>query len=133
MIRTQAVALLLAIVSLGGCADEQRGADTAVDPASANPAPETVAGATTGKEWACPPREVYGFMTDPVVYPPDLSLNEVLSQLEPDPAAETSEVDSNTGRSASVTFRNDEGLIIRRVEFERSESVGWHIERGRAC
>lgn len=72
-------------------------------------------------------------MTDPVVYPPDLSLSEVLSQLEPGPAAETSEVDSNTGRSASVIFRNDDGLIIRRVEFERSESVGWHIERGRAC
>lgn len=40
---------------------------------------------------------------------------------------------NNTGRLASATFRNEGGLIGRRLGFEESESVGWHIERGRAC
>ena len=116
--------------ALAGCSTEQRGADEAVDPVVAAATAASTEPTPTGEQWACSPGQVSGFITDPVVYPADLSLAEVAWKLD---GETTFDIDSNTGRLASVTFRNDGGLIVRRLEFERSESVGWHIERGRAC
>jgi hypothetical protein len=122
-------ALILAAASLSGCSTEQRGAVEAADPERVAWSTPTEARPTISEEWGCSPGQVSGFITDPVVYPTDLSLQEVLSKID----GGTGDIDSNTGRLASVTFRNEQGLIVRRVEFERSETVGWHIERGRAC
>lgn len=125
-------ALLLATVALAGCSTEQRGAGEAVDPvgaAHAAPPSESTTPSANGEGWACAPNQVYGFATDPVIYPAGLSLEEVASRLD----GETFVVDENTGRIASVTFRNEQGFIVRRLEFRRTASIGWHIERGRAC
>lgn len=132
---------MLTATALAGCSTERVDSEQAVDPVGATPTAtpdESTPPMTRGEQWACSPDQVYGFAADPVVYPPELSLAEVLSELsqgrvEEGIAEETPEVDSDTGRLASVTFRNEEGLILRRLEFERSESVGWHVERGRAC
>lgn len=130
MTRTKALtALIIAAASLTGCSTEQRGTDVAVDPVSATATTPTEPTTTPSEEWACSPRQVSGFTTDPVVYPTDLSLPEVASQLD----GETFDIDSNSGRLATVTFRNEGGFIVRRLELERSETVGWHVERGRAC
>lgn len=125
-------ALILAAALLSGC--EQGGSDVAVDPVRVTPtapaASQETTASTLSEEWNCSPGQIYSFVTDPVVYTADLSLDQVAVKVD---EGNKFHIDSNTGRFASVTFRNDQGLILRRLEFERSESVGWHIKRGRAC
>ncbi len=134
MTRIHALAALILATFLSGCSTEQGGSGEAVDPVSVTPttpadSQETTA-STLSEEWVCSPGQMSVYITDPVVYSADLSLEEVASKLDD---GKTFHIDSNTGRLASMTFRNEQGLIVRRLEFERSESVGWHIERGRAC
>lgn len=120
--------LIVVAASLGGCSTEQGGATLAVDSGGDTETTRTEP-TTLSQKWACSPSQVSHFATDPVVYPSELALTDVASRLD----GKTFHIDSNSGRVATVTFRNDGGFIVRSLEFARSETVGWHIERGRSC
>lgn len=115
MIRSHVLAfLVLAVTLVAGCSTP----------------PSAVDAAATDEEWSCAESEVSGFVTKPVTYPADLSIAEVASAVD---KGEAFWIDSQTGRSATVTFLNEQGLITRRLEFQRSESVGWHLDQGQTC
>lgn len=117
-------ALILTAAALSSCSTEQRGAGQAVDSVKATPvaAPtDSKPSAAPGKQWACSPDRVSGFITDPVVFPADLSMTEVASELD----GKTFTIDSNNGRQASVTFRNEQGLVVDASSLkEASRSAG---------
>ncbi len=70
-----------------------------------------------------------GFTTDPVVYARSQSLAEVAFEID----AATLNIDSSDGTDATVTFWNEQGLIVQRLDYDRGESRGWGVERGRVA
>jgi hypothetical protein len=129
MCRLARVALLSVFVLSTGCSsgDDPEEVSGPVEETPATPTgPAAVA---PSDEWACVPDERSGFVTDPVVYPRSQSLEEVAAEF----GVETFNVDSNDGRRASVTFWNEGGFIVARMDYHRGESSGWWVERGRTC
>lgn len=117
------LAVLIAIAPIAqGCA--------AIDePIQATSAGPTTAPATPDSgEWACTSRTQTGFTTDPVVYGVNVPLAEIAAQMN----AGTFDI-ARTGRRATVTFRDDHGLIRQRLEYSRGRTTGWQLARGRTC
>jgi hypothetical protein len=81
--------------------------------------------------WACPRSVRLRAFTDPIIYPLRLTLREVLTKVY---AAEFDAlVRSNDGRLAFVLVLDERRRIERRVRFERSATVGWHVEAVLFC
>lgn len=76
--------------------------------------------------WACPREARLRAFTDPFIYPSRLALRQVLAAGYPGKTDVL--VQSNDGLLAFVLVLDDEEQIERRVRFERSTSVGWHVE-----
>lgn len=128
--RLALVALLSVVVLSTGCSSGDEPQDVS-EPVGKTPSTPTGSKSAVAPrdEWACVPDERSGFVTDPVVYPRSQSLEEVAAEF----GVGTFDVDSNDGRRASVTFWNEEGFIVARMDYRRGESSGWWVERGRTC
>lgn len=124
-------ALILPTTALSTCSMDGRGADEVTAPIEEEPTAVSAESrpASTNDGWACSPQQIYAFATDPVVYAAHLTLAEVGARLD----AERVDVGTSTERFGVVTLRNERGHIVSKLELERSKSVGWHVERGRAC
>lgn len=81
---------------------------------------------TAQLRWACPSEARLRAFTDPLIYPARLTLRQVLDRVYPDGTDML--VQSNDGRLAFVLDLDGQQQIERRVRFERSTSVGWHVE-----
>lgn len=121
--RTAATLALVALTSTA-CNSEREADPVAQDisVAASNPSPKS-------DEWACPPETQKGFATDPVVYPVQVSLEEIASRL---PGTHSFEIEQS-GQHGTVTYRGQDGLIIQRMEYSRERDRGWALERGLSC
>ncbi|GHJ60377.1 hypothetical protein NOK12_28950 [Nocardioides sp. OK12] len=69
--------------------------------------------------------------TDPSIYPTRLTLREVLPTVYP--AEPDALVRGNDGWLVFVLVLDEQRRIERRVRFERSATVGWHVEVVPSC
>ena len=122
------VALTFALLSAAGCATP--GAAPSSTPTTLEPtvASSTLPAAPAPERWACPPGSRSDFFTDPVVYPVDVPLRDIVADID----ADSFRID-RTGYDATVTFRDGRGRITMRYEYVRGDTRGWSLERGRDC
>jgi hypothetical protein len=120
-------ALALVAITATGCGSGTGGSERSTGSDRSEVAAAALRSASTS--WACDDKARYGFATDPIVYPVEVPLSEIAAQVSD---AESFEIERD-GRTATVTYRDEDGLIVHRYEFLRGDETGWHLERGHTC
>lgn len=122
------VVLTFALACATGCAAP--GATSSPPPTTPPPtvAASTLPATPAADRWACPPGSRSDFYTDPVVYPVDVPMRDIMADIE----ADSFQIERD-GYDATVTFRDGRGLITMRYEYVRGDTHGWSLESGRDC
>lgn len=128
------MATLLALTLMLSCFTERGGRASREVPEAGVSASTSAASTEPEKRtlrWACRPESRLRAITDPLVYPSRLTLRQVLVRGYKDMS--DVRVQSNNGGLAFVLVRGEERRIERRLRYERSATVGWHVEVVKFC